>query len=177
MNENTAAIAKIVKRSMVNLLELVEKAAPGHSANEIGRLKEQARRTALTMIAVIALTDDRHAQKGAVLINCLGEGGENPGAECLHDQAGLWNSISSEIPRFFRLAAEHDEKVHTGVAREIIHELRLIGDAVCITDGYFQAVEHEVLRRYLSVLESFLTARKAQADSQPARGTHGWESA
>jgi hypothetical protein len=57
----------------------------------------------------------------------------------------------------------------------MLREIQLIGNNVCISDGSFEAVEHETVKRYLVFLEEFMLAWDAQAKTRES-APNGWSS-
>jgi tellurite resistance protein len=178
MSYDTNAIVKAVQDSMNNLLELIEQATRGRSTEEIAGLKEEARKTVFMMIAAIVLADEKYADGERAFLNLLVDWNRQPGGEMryLNDYAGAWKMACIHVPRFFRAGVDHDRRVHTDLARGMIREMELIGNNTCVSDGKFEATEHEVVQKYMVLLEEFLAASSAQQGALRRNEADGWTS-
>jgi tellurite resistance protein len=178
MSYDTNAIVKAVQESVKNLLELVEQATRGRSAEEIEGLKEEARKTVFMMIAAIVLADEKYADGERAFLNLLVDWSQKPGGEMryLNEYAGAWKTACIQVPRFFQAGVDHDRRVHTELARGMIREMELIGNNTCVSDGQFEATEHEVVRKYMVLLEEFLAAGSAQQGALKDNAADGWTS-
>lgn len=79
-----------------------------------------------------------------------------------------------QVPRFFQAGIDHDNRHHTELARGMMREIQFIGNNACVSDGHFEAVEHEVVRNYISFLELFLAEWRAQNAAPPKEAVEGW---
>ena len=176
MSDDTNAIVKSVQESMRNLLELVEQATRGQSAEEIEGLKEEARKTVFMMIAAIVMADEKYADGERAFLNLLVDWRQRPGGEMryLNEHAGAWRTACIQVPRFSHAGADHDRRLHTELARGMIREMELIGNNTCVSDGQFEATEHEVVRNYMLLLEEFLAAGSTRHGPLRDNAADGW---
>ncbi len=178
MSDDTNAIVRAVQESVRTLLELVEQAARERTAEEIESLKEEARKTVFMMIAAIVLADQKYADGERAFLNLLVDWSQRPGGEMryLNEYAGAWKTACIEVPLFFQVGVDHDRRLHTDLARGMMRALELIGNNTCVSDGQFEATEHEVVRNFMQLLERFLAAGSAQSEALRANAAGGWAS-
>jgi hypothetical protein len=178
MSNDTEAIVKAVQGSIGNLLGLVEQATRERSAEEIESFKEEARKTVFMMIAAIVLADEKYVDGERAFINLLVDWNKRPGGEMpyLREYAGAWKTTCLQVPRFFQAGVAHDRRLHTELARGMMRELELIGNSTCVSDGQFEATEHELVRNYMELLEGFLAAGSARQEALGDAAAEGWSS-
>ena len=177
MNGNQNSTVFAVQTAILNLLELIEQAVRGAEKEEIEGLDEEAQKTVLMLIAAIVLSDHKYKPAEQAFLRVLVDWQDKLGGEAsyLNEYATQWTDASVRVPGFFQAAVQHDARHQTGIARAMLREIQLIGNNVCISDGSFEAVEHETVKRYLVFLEEFMLAWDAQAKTRES-APNGWSS-
>jgi tellurite resistance protein len=178
MSDNSNLTVRAVQESVLNLLELVEQAARGQNPQEVEALCDEAQQTVLKMIAAIVLADKKYDAGEQAFLNLLVDWRKKPGGEMqyVNEFAEGWRVASMQVPYFFQAAADHDTRQHTELARAIMREIQLIGNNTCVSDGQFEATEHEVVRNYILFLEEYLEAWRAEQGAPAKDLTEGWKS-
>lgn len=178
MSDNLNPTVQAVQDSVVNLLELVEQAARGQSAQEVDDLREEAQKTVLMLIAAIVLADNKYDAGEQAFVNLLVDWSKKSGGDAryLNEYAERWKAASMQVPRFFQAGADHDTRHHTDLARAMMREMQMIGNNTCVSDGHFDAFEHEMVRNYILFLEEYLAAWQAQQVTPTKETAEGWSS-
>lgn len=179
MSENSKAAVSAVQESVVNLLELVERASRELSAAEVAELRDEAQKTVLMLIAAIVLADNKYDAGEQAFVGLLVDWSQKPGGEAhyLNEYAERWRTACLQVPHFIRTGADHDLRNNTEITKEMMREIQLIGNNTCVSDGHFDASEHTLLRNYITFLEEYLKARRSQQNAPAkATGSEGWTS-
>lgn len=174
MNDNSDAIVKAVQESIANLQELVVHATRERDSRQVQAMREDAQTTALMMIAAIVWADKKYSAGEQAFLKQLVDWSQQPGGELkyLNEYAESWTKASTIVPGFFQAAAGHGMKL----ARAMIVELQLIGNNTCVSDGHFEAIEHPVVRDYVSLLENYLTPCQEGPAVPTSNDVAGWKS-
>lgn len=178
MNDKSKATMAAVQESVLNLLEVVDQAARGQSEAECEGLRHEAQKVVLSMIAAIVTSDSKYDVGEQAFLNLLVDSSQKAGGETryLNEYAERWKTASMQVPRFFQAAADHDVRQRTELARAMMRELQLIGNNTCVSDGHFEAGEHEIVRNYILFLEEYLAAWQAQNRTATKGSAEGWSS-
>ncbi len=176
MGVDASATVKAVQESVVTLLGLVDQAARVQGA-DVEDLHDEAQKTVLMMIAGIVMADEKYADGEKAFISLLVDWSSKPGGEMryLEEYAKAWEAASLQVPRFFELAAEYDKRHGTDLARGMIREIQLIGNTTSMSDGEYEAMEQELVHRYVVFLEAFMKAWNAEATGAGDKPAQGWE--